>query len=526
MRFAGLKRKLLCLTLVFSLAAMAQGGPNALPALGDGLEMSTGAERQLGDRIARELYRSTAYVDDAILGDYVEGLWLRLMAAARARGELTPEMDEQYAWTIMLGRDRSVNAFALPGGYMGVHLGLIASVDDADELASVLAHELSHITQRHIARMISRQGQQAPWMIAAMILGILAAASSPDAAGALIVGGQAASVQGQLNFSRDMEREADRVGYGVMTQAGFNGQGFASMFQKLLQANRHNDTGAFPYLRSHPLTTERIADMQARQQLQERSVQARDGVDTAVAHAMLAARARVLADTSVDSLRAAIAQVETQLLGAATTPSQSTVRLAGVLYAAAWAAAELRDPQTAQKMWTRLRTLASDQPQSAYQVRLLGAELALSAGEASRALDVLDQPTAASNAPGTDGGREKKPRALSLLRARALTMAGRDGATRAAQTLQVWLAEHPRDAQAWQLLSAASAAQGQTLRAIRADAEAYAARFDYAAARDRYAAAQDLIKRGTAGNEYIEASIIETRGKQVEALLREQMRER
>lgn len=525
MRFAGLKRKLLCLMLVFSVAAMAQGSPNALPALGDGLEMSTGAERQLGDRIARELYRSTAYVDDAILGDYVGGLWLRLMAAARARGELTPDMDAQYAWTVMLGRDRSVNAFALPGGYMGVHLGLIASVDDADELASVLAHELSHITQRHIARMISRQGQQAPWMIAAMILGILAAASSPDAAGALIVGGQAASVQGQLNFSRDMEREADRVGYGVMTQAGFNGQGFASMFQKLLQANRHNDTGAFPYLRSHPLTTERIADMQARQQLQEGSAQTKDG-DTAVAHAMLAARARVLADTSVDALRAAVTQAETELLGAADTLPQLSARRAGLIYAAAWAAGELRDPQTAQKMWTRLQAMASAQPQSAYQVRLLGAELALSAGEAGRALALLDQPTAASTKLGADEPKDKKPRAETLLRARVLTMAGQDGAALAAQSLQVWLAEHPRDAQAWQLLSAASTAQGQTLRAIRADAEAYASRFDYAAARDRYAAAQDLIKRGTAGNDYIEASIIETRSKQVDALLREQMRER
>ncbi|QBK04017.1 peptidase M48 [Hylemonella gracilis] len=520
MRFDGLKRKLLCLSLACSVGAMAQGSPNALPALGDGLEMSTGAERQLGDRIARELYRSSAYVDDAVLGDYVEGLWLRLMAAARLRGELRPEMDEQYAWTVLLGRDRSVNAFALPGGYMGVHLGLIASVDDADELASVLAHELSHITQRHIARMISRQGQQAPWMIAAMILGILAASSSPDAAGALIVGGQAATVQGQLNFSRDMEREADRVGYGVMTQAGFNGQGFASMFQKLLQANRHNDTGAFPYLRSHPLTTERIADMQARQQLQASSAQVAD-TDTAMAHAMLAARARVLADPSVDMLRAAVAQAEVQLPGTSVTdPPQPSARQAAVLYAAAWAAGELRDPMTAQKWWTRLQAMALARPQAAYQVRLLGAELALSAGDAPRALALLDLPVP------TVAASEKIPRAQRLLRARALTMAGLDGAARAAQMLQVWLAEHPRDAQAWQLLSAACTAQGQTLRAVRADAEAYVVHFDYAAARDRYVAAQDLIRRGATSNDYIEASIIETRSKQVDALLREQMRER
>lgn len=331
-------------------------------------------------------------------------------------------------------------------------------------------------------------------------------------------------MQGQLNFSRDMEREADRVGYGVMTQAGFNGQGFASMFQKLLQANRHNDTGAFPYLRSHPLTTERIADMQARQQLQAGLSQAAD-TDTAMAHAMLSARARVLADPSVDMLRAAVAQAELQISGgSASDPQLSSTRQAvGVLYAAAWAAGELRDPVGAQKWWARLQAMVPARPQAAYQVRLLGAELALSVGDPTRALALLDQPT--SRPVVTADASRGMPRAQSLLRARALTMVGKDGA-RAAQMLQVWLAEHPRDAQAWQLLAAAATAQGQTLRAVRADAEAYASRFDYAGARDRYAAAQDLIRRGAGGNDYIEASIIETRSKQVDALLREQMRER
>jgi predicted Zn-dependent protease len=134
---------------------------SSLPALGDGLEMSTSAERQLGDRIARELFRDPDYLDDAILGDYVQGIWLRLMVAARQRGELSTELDERFAWVVMLGRDRSVNAFALPGGYLGVHLGLIAVVSSEDELASVLAHELSHVTQRHIAR-IRRPGCWAP----------------------------------------------------------------------------------------------------------------------------------------------------------------------------------------------------------------------------------------------------------------------------------------------------------------------------------------------------------------------------
>ena len=135
-----------------------------------------------------------------------------------------------------MGRDRSVNAFALPGGYLGLHLGLIAVVSSRDELASVLAHELSHVTQRHISRLTTKQNAQTPWVIGAMILGALAASKSPDAANALIAGGQAVAMQNQLNFSRDMEREADRVGFGVMSDAGFAPQGFASMFDKLQDA--------------------------------------------------------------------------------------------------------------------------------------------------------------------------------------------------------------------------------------------------------------------------------------------------
>jgi len=87
-----------------------------LPGLSDGAEMTATAERQLGDRIARELYRDPDYVDDPVLADYVQDIWQRLLAAARTRGELTPELDERYAWQVMIGRDRTVNAFALPGG--------------------------------------------------------------------------------------------------------------------------------------------------------------------------------------------------------------------------------------------------------------------------------------------------------------------------------------------------------------------------------------------------------------------------
>ena len=100
------------------LPARAQGG---LPTLGDGSDLTSSEERRLGDRIIRELYRDPDYIDDPVIGEYVQGIWQPLMAAARARGELSPELDERFAWEVLLGRDRTVNAFALPGGYLGLH---------------------------------------------------------------------------------------------------------------------------------------------------------------------------------------------------------------------------------------------------------------------------------------------------------------------------------------------------------------------------------------------------------------------
>ena len=225
---------------------------NSLPALGDGSDITLSAERQLGDRIVRELYRDPDYLEDPILDEYLQSIWQPLVKGAQARGEMTPELLERFAWKIFIGRDRSINAFALPGGYLGVHLGLISVVNTQDELASVMAHELSHVTQRHIARSIGDQARMSPLLIGAMILGMLAASKSTQGAQAVIVGGQAMAAQSQLNFSRDMEREADRIGYGVMSEAGFDTQGFVTMFGKLQQAAGLNDRGSFPYLRSHP----------------------------------------------------------------------------------------------------------------------------------------------------------------------------------------------------------------------------------------------------------------------------------
>lgn len=485
-----------------ALPAVAQ---SPLPTLGDSSDLTTSAERRLGDRIIRELYRDPDYVDDPVVADYVQGIWQPLLSAAKSRGELSAELDERFAWEILLGRDRTVNAFALPGGYLGVHLGLIGVVATRDELASVLAHELSHVTQRHISRLITQQSKQTPFLLGAMVLGALAASKNPGATQALVVGGQALAIQNQLNFSRDMEREADRIGYGLMAPAGFAPQGFVSMFEKLQQANRLNDNGSWPYLRSHPLTTERMADMQSRIPPGVASAPGAS-MQASSEHAMVAARARVLSNPGVDTLRQWIAEPK-----GSGFQSQPLPRRAAALYAAALASSQLRDAVNARLVARELDDLVRQDPAAHRLARLLTAEIELAAGDASAALASMPE-----------GNNARRPELV--LRTQALLRANR--AADSTQALQTWVATHPKDATVWQLLASSWQAQGQALRGIRAEAEAQAARYDYAAAVDRFKAGQEMARRGGPAVDHIEASIIDTRLRAMESLLREQAAER
>ena len=493
---------------------------NGLPNLGDGSDMTLGAERRLGDRIARSLYRELDYVDDPVITDYLQGIWQPLLAAARERGELPADMDEAYAWEIWLSRDRTVNAFALPGAYFGMHLGLIATVSNRAELASVMAHELSHVTQRHISRMMSRQSAQTPWMIGAMILGVLAASKSIDGANALILGGQAAAAQTQLNFNRDMEREADRVGYLVATQAGFAPQGFVTMFEKLQQASKLTDNTNFPYLRSHPLSTERMADMQSR------IPQGIGGpvviIPLEMDHAMVSARARVLSKTAVDALLAWSEEVKPAALQRLAPQQQ-----AGVLYGAALAAAKLRDAPQAQALLKQLDGVVKDDPAGRNLMTLLAAEIQLIQGNPAQARAILQSMTSATVPASVKSARQPST-AVAFDRAQLFfnAQAATQSAIPKTEGLQDWVASHPRDAQAWQLLAQAYVAQGRPISAIRAEAEAGVAHMDYAAALARLRSAQDQIRADTRGVDHIEASIVDTRARQIDALAREQALER
>jgi len=495
----------LSVTLSLALAgpALPVAAQSRLPSLGDSASehLDLGAELRLGQEIMRGIRGDPAYLDDPVLLHYMQGLWAPLVAAARNQGHIGPETDRLFPWELFLVRDAAVNAFALPGGHIGVYLGLIAMTESADELASVLAHELTHVTQRHIARSIGSAQQTGMVSLAALLLGILIASRSgnSDAAQAAIMGSQGAMVQGQLNFSRDMEREADRIGFGLMEDAGFAPYGMAAMFEKLAQANRLNDTGSFPYLRSHPLTSARIAEARARVP-DQMTPPAGTGL-----HALMRVRASALMDPTNATLR------RLQQMPVDTTDDLQ--RLVGH-YRQALASLRLNDDAAARAAIEQALADADrpgTDPAVRQAVRWLGAEVMLGLGQGAAAAALL-----------ADGGRE---RPALLLRAQAARSgAGPDLAAvrRSLEGLQAWVAEFPDDAAAWQELSLSATALGLPLRAQHAAAEARAAAGDLAGAIDRLRAAQ-RSPHGPA--EAIELQVIDARLRVLEARQRALMRD-
>ena len=500
----------LVLSLALALGSMAPVGVQAqnsagrLPNIGDGNSMSVQQERRLGESIMRQLVTDADYMDDPVLLDYLQSIWQPLRDASMQLGTLQAEQEEAFAWDVFLVRDRSVNAFALPGGFMGVHLGLIAVVSSRDELASVMAHELSHVTQRHIARMQDQQGRTTPFLIAGMILGVLAASRSPDAAGAVMMGGTAGSVQGQLNFSRDMEREADRLGFNVHAQAGFDSQGFVGMFQKLQQAARLNDNGNYPYLRSHPLTSERIGDMQSRLVMGKTFAP----VETSIEHAMMTARARALMSPKTDDM-----QVLSDTLEKNFSLQLPVAKRAAMLYAGVMAYTQQRRAAQAREAINTLLQLVREDPAGLRAAQWLAADTERRLNNPLQCLQTL-------GAKVVDRSRVML-QTLCRIEAKQATLA-----TQASDTMQLWLAQNPRDALAWDLSSQALMQTGDRLRGLRADAEFHVVRWDEVGAIDRLRAAQELAKQLAkdgklyrAGN--MEASIIDSRLRTLERVRRE-----
>lgn len=280
----------LLLTMPMAMAqnALAPAKIPNLPALGgtENQDLSPLMERKLGEEIMRDIRRDRDYLDDGPILEYMNNFGNALVdARPGARGEA------KYDYFFFVVRDPQLNAFALPGGFIAVHSALLLQAQNESELASVLGHEIGHVVQRHIARSIGQQKQDALIPLAAMILAALASRQGGDAAMGVFLGGQGLAIQRQLNFGREAEREADRIGFQIMGEAGFDTSGMVAFFQQMQNSTRNYSDLVPAWLLTHPLTTERIADIQAR--IREQPYKQRvDSLD----FYLVRSRARVLQD--------------------------------------------------------------------------------------------------------------------------------------------------------------------------------------------------------------------------------------
>jgi len=234
-----------------------------LPDLGDSSQVgfSPAQERKVGEQIIRQLRAQGAYMQDPEVNDYLNELGHRLVNASH---------DAKQDFEFFAVPDSTINAFALPGGFIGVNTGLIVLAQTESELASVLAHEISHVTQRHMARMIDNQKNSMLMSLAGLALAVLASkaggGNAQAATAAAIQGTQALTIQNQLDFTRENEYEADRVGFQRLVAGGFDPNGAAGLMERLQRSTRFVEGSAPSYLRTHPITYERIAEAQARAQ--------------------------------------------------------------------------------------------------------------------------------------------------------------------------------------------------------------------------------------------------------------------
>ena len=249
--------KLTLSTIILLVVSVAHIHPTLaaeLPDLGDvsATVLSPSQEQEIAAQILRQVAVSDEVLNDVEVTDYLQGLGSRLV-------ENGP--DKRQTFNFFVVQDSSINAFAMPGGVIGVHTGLILSSNSESELASVLGHEIGHVTQRHLARMLASQKYDTFKNLAGIALALLVARSNPQLATGAMTASSAIGVQNQLDYTREHEREADRIGLQILDSGGFDVRAMPEFFKTLQRGSRFSEGTAPGFLRTHPLTSERISDV-------------------------------------------------------------------------------------------------------------------------------------------------------------------------------------------------------------------------------------------------------------------------
>ncbi len=462
-----------------------------LPALGDAAQglLSPAVETRLGQRIMGEMRQQPEYLHDVLLRDYLQAIVQRLTPAADAAAE----PDAPHRFDVFVLRDASFNAFALPGGHVGVHTGLVVDAQAEAQLAAVFAHELSHITQRHIAQRLAQASTNNMLSIGSLVLAILAgAAGSGQAAEGLALGGQAAAVDRALRFSRNNERDADRVGTGILRASGYPPQAMASMLERLQNMSRLDNADVYAFLQDHPLNSERIADAQARGGNQPLPP------DHSLRFWLMNARARVLTENRSDAWRRLALEL-------ADKPARFPAQRVAWAYGQALALQAMGQFNPAAQALQRAQTdAAAFSPSERLPLDLAHGDWLLAQRQAEPALKLARQL------------RLSDPASRAALHLEARALLAMPDKTAARNFLREQTVLHPHDIQLWTWLAQAYAATGEFAAQHRATGEAYALEDNVEGA-----VLQLKIAQRTPGANYFEASIIDARLQALQELQRQ-----
>ena len=435
-----------------------------LPTLGDSAraDLSPVLERRLGEEIMNDIRRDRDYLDDDPILEFLNNFGMNLvLTAPGTRGETNADF---FFFAV---RDPMINAFALPGGFIAVHSQLLIVAQNESELASVLSHEIGHVSQRHIARMLGQQKQDALLPLAALILAALVgkAGGGADAAMGVMMGGQGLAIQRQLNFSREAEREADRVGFQTMRAAGYDTSGMVSFFKRLQGTTRlYGEAPA--WLSSHPLTGERIADIQNR--IREAPKPGRIKPDSIEFH-LVRARARVLQDPSAKGREEARSAFETQL------KQDNTQEQTGAMYGLSFLALKEGDLKTAQSWLEKAKGSMKPKPgvlsaertgsDGSAMFASLGVEIKLAPGQPPEVLAQAEQEASQAH--------QKFPLSRMLARQYADAMIASGKLDQAAAFLRDQVQQYREEPKLYDQLAKAYAAQGKIALQHMALAESY-----------------------------------------------------
>lgn len=469
-----------------ALPATAWAQPVGLPSMGaaSAADLSPALERSLGEAIMSQGRRDPTYVDDPELSQYLTTMGRKL--AAFSPGAV-PDVE-------MFGvRDPEINAFAMPGGFIGVNTGLIVSSGSESELAAVLAHEIGHVVQRHIARGMTQQNQNSMVMLASLAGALLAALAGGG--GNLAMGvaafGQAAAINRQLGFSRDAEREADRAGFTMLTKAGYDAQGMAQMFSRLMNASRLNEgAGGGSWASTHPLSIERMSDVQNR----VRSLPVSRHVDSDDFW-YIRAKMRVVQGRDAVSLRTAGQQLQDE------AQALSGVRRSAAYYGLALQAFQRNSLDEADRQLAQAQADGRDSPQMAK----LAVDIALARKDNRRAQDLAQAATR----------RWPEQRALGIAYATALQANGRHAEAQdyLRARIKQWGADEPS---LYQMLAQSEERTGKPVQARRDLARYYVMTGAFAAAESQLQQARGM------STDFYEQSQIDVQIKEVKDKLAEE----